>query len=100
MQDKKDLMPASGKQIYEMEDDYAVRSRIVNSRGLQVIEGYPVIARDIFDLDHLDPDECEYSAGDPMETVENGLLNPDTYSYGVGEGYSVHRRYRRKIEYD
>ena len=91
MQNKKDLVFEPGKQTYEIEDDYAVHSRIANSKGMLVVEGYPVIARSIFELDHLEPDESEYSAGDPKETTENGLLNPDSYSYGVGEEYSEHR---------
>ena len=100
MQNKKDLESEPGKQTYEIEDDYAVHSRIANSRGMPVVEGYPVIARSIFELVHLEPDDNEYSAGDPMETEENGLMNPDVYSYGVGEEYSEHRRNRRKIGYD
>lgn len=100
MQNKKDPASASGKQTYEIEDDYAVHSRIANNRGMPAVEGYPVIERGIFELDHLEPDESEYSAGDPEETEQNGLLYPDAYSNGIGEGYSVHRRNRRKIGYD
>lgn len=88
------------KQIIELEDDYAIHSRIANSRSMLNMEGYPVIERTIFDLDHTDPDESEYCSGDPRE-LEEFDRNPAMYKVAdVNEGYAVHRRSKVRDGYD
>lgn len=83
----------SDEKIFVMDDDYAIQSRIANNKGIITPEGYPVIRRGLYELNHLDPDESEYSAGDLNE-------NDAMYIYAAGEGYAIHRRRRKKENYD
>ena len=55
------------KTVIELEDEYAVLPRIANSKGMPVLEGYPMIRRSTYDIAHEDPDESEYSKEDSYD---------------------------------
>ena len=102
------------------DDEYCVRSKIANSRGMPFQEGYPVILRPAYSVSHEDPDDMEYCASpdarddcydipvvdfDGYEDDYDGwprqighILNNDSYHYE--QDYGVRRRTKYPDGYD
>lgn len=76
------------KRVTELEDEYAVISKIANSKSLLYFEGYSAIEKSIFDPVYTDPDESEYCSGNISETDQSVIY----------EGYALHRK--KKTGYD
>ena len=86
------------KNCFEIEDDYQVRNRIANSRGMAIVEGYPTIQREVYEVVFEDPDESEYCQGRDYYYDEAGNVTdlPDS----IDEGYSSRRRRKYPYGYD
>lgn len=68
---------------YDIESDYQVHSKIANAQSFDMLEGYPVIKRSLYDKDYLNPDESEYSYGSIEDFDENAHTSNEMDSYSI-----------------
>ena len=86
------------KSCIEIEEDYQVHSRIANSRGMPIVEGYPTIQREVYEIAFEEPDESEYCQGRDYYFDEAG--NVTDLPEGIDEGYASRRKKKYPYGYD